>query len=96
MSKPTDHPEVKPTKIGVILANLGTPDATDYWSMRRYLSQFLSDKRVVDYSDWLWQPLLQGIILTRRPFSSGAAYRSIWNNDLDVDKIDRHIFNYKL
>ena len=83
MSKPTDHPEVKPTKIGVILANLGTPDATDYWSMRRYLSQFLSDKRVVDYSDWLWQPLLQGIILTRRPFSSGAAYRSIWNNDLD-------------
>jgi len=83
MSKPTDHPKVKPAKIGVILANLGTPDATDYWSMRRYLSQFLSDKRVVDYSDWLWQPLLQIIILTRRPFSSGAAYRSIWNNDLD-------------
>ena len=83
MSKPTDHPKVKPAKIGVILANLGTPDATDYWSMRRYLSQFLSDKRVVDYSDWLWQPLLQIIILTRRPFSSGAAYRSIWNTDLD-------------
>ena len=50
MNIPPDHPKIKPAKIGVILANLGTPDATDYWSMRRYLSQFLSDKRVVDYS----------------------------------------------
>ena len=83
MSLPTDHPVIKPAKIGVILANLGTPDATDYWSMRRYLSQFLSDQRVVDYPAWKWQPILQGIILTRRPFSSGAAYRSIWNNELD-------------
>ena len=83
MNVPTDHPKIKPAKIGIVLANLGTPDATDYWSMRRYLSEFLSDKRVVDYSAWLWQPLLQGIILTRRPFSSGAAYRSIWNNELN-------------
>lgn len=83
MSLPTDHPAIKPAKIGVILANLGTPDATDYWSMRRYLSQFLSDQRVVDYPAWKWQPILQCIILTRRPFSSGAAYRSIWNNELD-------------
>ena len=83
MNLPTDHPKIKPAKIGIVLANLGTPDATDYWSMRRYLSEFLSDKRVVDYSAWLWQPLLQGIILTRRPFSSGAAYRSIWNNELN-------------
>ena len=83
MNLPTDHPKIMPAKIGIVLANLGTPDATDYWSMRRYLSEFLSDKRVVDYSAWLWQPLLQGIILTRRPFSSGAAYRSIWNNELN-------------
>ena len=83
MNLPTDHPKIKPAKIGIVLANLGTPDATDYWSMRKYLSEFLSDKRVVDYSAWLWQPLLQGIILTRRPFSSGAAYRSIWNNELN-------------
>jgi ferrochelatase len=68
-------------KIGVLLANLGTPDGTDYWSMRRYLSEFLSDKRVIDYPAWRWQPILQGIILTKRPFSSGAAYRSIWNNE---------------
>lgn len=78
---PKDHPKVKPAKIGVLLANLGTPDATDYWSMRRYLNEFLSDRRVVDYSPWLWQPLLQLVILSKRPFKSGAAYRSIWNND---------------
>ena len=76
---PSDHPKIKPAKVGVLLANLGTPDATDYWSMRRYLNEFLSDKRVVDYSAWLWQPLLQLVILTKRPFTSGAAYRSIWN-----------------
>ncbi|MFB0994810.1 MAG: ferrochelatase, partial [Paracoccaceae bacterium] len=78
---PSDHPTVKCAKIGVLLANLGTPDNYDYWSMRRYLSEFLSDKRVVDYSAWLWQPLLQLIILTRRPFSSGANYKLIWNHD---------------
>ena len=78
---PTDHPKVKLPKIGVLLSNLGTPDNYDYWSMRRYLGEFLSDQRVIDYSPWLWQPLLQLIILTKRPFSSGAAYKSIWNNE---------------
>jgi ferrochelatase len=76
-----DHPAVPRAKTGVIIANLGTPDATDYWSMRRYLNQFLSDRRVIDYSPWLWQPLLQLIILSKRPFSSGEAYRGIWNNE---------------
>ena len=74
-----DHPPVAPARIGVILANLGTPDATDYWSMRRYLNEFLSDRRVIDYPAWKWQPILQGIVLTKRPFSSGANYRKIWN-----------------
>jgi ferrochelatase len=78
-----DHPAVKPARVGILVANLGTPDGTDYWSMRRYLNEFLSDKRVVDYSAWIWQPLLQLIILTKRPFSSGAAYRSIWNEEDD-------------
>jgi ferrochelatase len=75
------HPPVKAAKIGVLLANLGTPDGYDYWSMRRYLNQFLSDKRVVDISDWVWQPLLQLVILTKRPFASGANYKLIWNHD---------------
>ncbi len=78
---PQDHPAIPPEKIGVLVANLGTPDGYDYWNMRRYLNEFLSDKRVVDYSAWIWQPLLQGIILTKRPFSSGAAYKSIWNEE---------------
>ena len=68
-------------RIGVLLANLGTPDNYDYWSMRRYLSEFLSDRRVIDYSPWLWQPLLQLVILSTRPSRSGAAYKSIWNNE---------------
>ncbi|KAJ57279.1 ferrochelatase [Actibacterium mucosum KCTC 23349] len=80
---PANHPAVPPRKVGVLLANLGTPDATDYWSMRRYLNEFLSDKRVIDYPSWKWQPLLQLIILTKRPFSSGAAYKSIWNTERD-------------
>ena len=79
----SDHPAIKPARVGILVANLGTPDNTDYWSMRRYLNEFLSDKRVVDYSAWLWQPLLQLVILSKRPFSSGAAYRSIWNEEAD-------------
>lgn len=78
---PADHPPVKAARVGVLLANLGTPDGTDYWSMRRYLNEFLSDKRVVDLSDWFWQPLLQLVILTRRPFASGANYAKIWNHE---------------
>ena len=76
---PASHPAVKSPKIGILLANLGTPDATDYWSMRRYLNEFLSDKRVVDLPDWKWQPILQLIILSFRPQKSGANYRKIWN-----------------
>jgi ferrochelatase len=80
---PADHPKIKPAKVGVLLANLGTPDHYSYWPMRRYLNEFLSDKRVVDYSAWLWQPLLQVVILSKRPFASGAAYKSIWNEAAD-------------
>ena len=75
-----DHPALPSAKVGILIANLGTPDNTDYWSMRRYLNEFLSDKRVIDYPKWLWQPLLQLVILSKRPFSSGEAYKSIWNN----------------
>jgi ferrochelatase len=76
-----DHPPVRRPRVGVLLANLGTPDNYDYWSMRRYLNEFLSDRRVIDYSPWLWQPLLQLVILSKRPFTSGANYKEIWNHD---------------
>lgn len=68
---PSDHPAVRKSRIKVLLANLGTPDAYDYWSMRRYLNEFLSDKRVVDIPDWKWRPLLQLIILSSVPSRRG-------------------------
>jgi ferrochelatase len=80
---PADHPPLPGPRIGVVLANLGTPDATDYWSMRRYLGEFLSDQRVIDFPAWKWQPLLQLVILSKRPFTSGANYRKIWNREAD-------------
>jgi len=80
---PEDHPTIPQEKIGVMIANLGTPDATDYRAIRRYLSEFLSDRRVIDLPRWKWQPLLQLVILSKRPFSSGRAYDKIWNTELD-------------
>jgi ferrochelatase len=77
-------------KIGVLLVNLGTPEQPDYWSVRRYLSEFLSDRRVIEIDPLWWQPLLQGVILTRRPFRTGAAYRTIWCEDSDESPLRRH------
>jgi ferrochelatase len=78
---PEGHPPVKLGRIGVLLVNLGTPDATDYWSMRRYLKEFLSDKRVIEKPRWLWWPILNLIILTVRPGPKGKDYDSIWNKE---------------
>ena len=78
---PSDHPQVKLGKIGVLLLNLGTPDATDYWSMRRYLKEFLSDRRVIEVPRLLWWPLLNGLILTTRPGRKGRDYATIWNKE---------------
>ena len=68
-------------KTGVMLVNLGTPDGTDYVPMRRYLSEFLSDRRVIEWPRAIWLPILQGIVLSTRPKKSGAAYASIWNRE---------------
>ncbi len=70
-------------KIGVLLVNLGTPDDTDYWSMRRYLKEFLSDRRVIEVNPIVWWLVLNGIVLTMRSSKSGEAYRSIWNEERD-------------
>ena len=80
---PTDHPQVKTGKVGLLLLNLGTPDGTDYFSMRRYLSEFLSDKRIIEVPMPIWQMILQGPILTFRPSKSGAAYKKIWMKEED-------------
>ncbi|KAG1648838.1 Ferrochelatase [Nymphon striatum] len=80
---PHEHPPVKIHKVGVLLINLGTPDGTDFRSMRRYLQEFLTDKRVIEWPKALWYPILYGIILNVRPGKVGKAYAEIWNNDLD-------------
>jgi protoporphyrin/coproporphyrin ferrochelatase len=76
---PADHPALNCGRIGVLLLNLGTPDATSYWPMRRYLKEFLSDRRVIELNPVLWWTILNFIVLSKRPFTSGRAYRSIWN-----------------
>ena len=68
-------------KIGILLTNLGTPEGTDFWSVRTYLKEFLSDKRVIEAKGPVWWAILNGVILTIRPGRSGHAYAQIWNNE---------------
>lgn len=81
MTAPTDHPPVVPPRLGVLLVNLGTPDAPDAPSVRRYLAEFLSDRRVVEIPQLIWQPILRGLILTTRPKKSAHAYRQVWTDE---------------
>ena len=78
---PPDHPAIPPRRIGVLLTNLGTPDATDYWSMRRYLKEFLSDRRVIEENPVKWWLILNLIILSVRPGRKGKDYEKIWNRE---------------
>lgn len=78
---PADHPKLAPRAIGVLLVNLGTPEATDYWSMRRYLKEFLSDRRVIETSRLIWWPVLNFIVLSTRPGRKGRDYDTIWNRE---------------
>jgi ferrochelatase len=79
--RPAGHPPARSGRIGVLLMNLGTPDATDYWSMRRYLKEFLSDRRVIEVPRLVWWPLLNFVILTTRPGRKGKDYDKIWNRE---------------
>ncbi|MEM9278113.1 MAG: ferrochelatase, partial [Pseudomonadota bacterium] len=78
-----EHPDVKIGKVGVLLVNLGTPDGYDKKSMYRYLREFLTDSRVIEWPKLLWYPILFGIVLNRRPAKVGEAYKTIWNMELD-------------
>ena len=79
--QPAGHPPVKAGRIGVMLVNLGTPDGTDFKPMWRYLREFLSDPRVIELNRAIWYPILYGLVLTRRPKTSGANYARIWNRE---------------
>jgi ferrochelatase len=78
---PPGHPPIQQRKVGLLLMNLGTPEATDYWSMRHYLKEFLSDRRVIEVNRVLWWVILNVIILSFRPTRSGHAYQQIWNKE---------------
>jgi ferrochelatase len=78
MSKPADHPRVEHGRIGVLLVNLGTPDEPTPRAVKRYLAEFLSDRRVVEIPPIAWQPILRGIILNTRPKKSAHAYSQVW------------------
>ena len=81
MTRPAGHPAIAPRRIGVLLINLGTPDAADAAAVKRYLAEFLSDRRVVEIPPVLWQPILRGIILNTRPKKSARAYAQVWRED---------------
>jgi protoporphyrin/coproporphyrin ferrochelatase len=80
-ARPSDHPPVAAGHIGVLIVNLGTPDQADAPSVRRYLGEFLSDRRVIEDNSLLWKLVLNGIILTFRPRTKALDYQKIWNHD---------------
>ncbi len=81
MSLPPDHPVIPEPKVGVLLINLGTPDAPHARAVRRYLAEFLSDPRVIEIPKFAWKPILHGIVLRTRPRKSAEAYNQIWTNE---------------
>lgn len=80
MNRPVDHPDLPASRSGVLLVNLGTPEAPTPAAVRRYLAEFLSDRRVVEIPPIAWQPILRGIILNTRPRKSAQAYAKIWTD----------------
>ena len=77
-NRPEGHPDVAHGSVGLLLVNLGTPDAPEPRAVRRYLAEFLSDRRVVEIHPLAWQPILRGIVLSTRPKKSAEAYRQVW------------------
>ena len=81
MILPQKHPKIPSSKTGILLINLGTPDTTNWWDIRKYLKEFLSDRRVIEVNPVLWQTILNLFILTFRPSKTAHAYKKIWRKD---------------
>jgi protoporphyrin/coproporphyrin ferrochelatase len=81
MNAPADHPDLPQPRVGLLLVNLGTPDAPEARAVRRYLAEFLSDPRVIEIPKLAWKPILHGIVLRTRPRKSAEAYSQIWTNE---------------
>ena len=82
-----NHPKVNYGKTGVLLINLGTPDSTGWWDIRKYLKEFLSDKRVIEVNPFLWQIILNLFILTFRPSKTAKAYKEIWMKEQNMSPL---------
>ena len=82
-----DHPDIKFGKNGVLIINLGTPDSTSWWDIRKYLKEFLSDRRVIEVNPILWKVILNIFILTFRPSKTAHAYKKIWRKDTNVSPL---------
>ena len=90
-----NHPDVKFGKTGILLINLGTPDSTNWWDVRKYLKEFLSDKRVIEVNPIIWQIILNLFILTFRPSKSAHAYKQIWMKDINESPLRYYTKNQK-
>tara|TARA_Y100001970_G_scaffold102866_1_gene129119 strand:+ start:145 stop:1143 length:999 start_codon:yes stop_codon:yes gene_type:complete len=82
-----DHPKINFGKTGVLIVNLGTPDSTNWFDIRRYLKEFLSDRRVIEVNPILWQIILNLFILTFRPSKTAKAYKEIWMKDINMSPL---------
>ncbi|WP_129792310.1 ferrochelatase [Sphingosinicella sp. CPCC 101087] len=81
MKRPAEHPETPEEKVGVLLINLGTPNAPEPGAVKLYLAEFLSDPRVIEIPQLVWQPILKGVILRTRPRKSAHAYKQVWTEE---------------
>ncbi len=82
-----NHPQVKFGSTGILLINLGTPNSTGWWDIRKYLKEFLSDRRVIEVNPFLWQVILNFIILNFRPSKTAKAYKKIWMKDKNMSPL---------
>ena len=82
-----DHPKVNYGKTGLLLVNLGTPDSTNWWDIRKYLKEFLSDRRVIETNPFIWQIILNLIILNLRPAKTAKAYKEIWMKEENMSPL---------
>ena len=83
----SNHPQVKFGKTGVLLINLGTPDSTGWWDIRKYLKEFLSDRRVIEVNPFFWKVILNLFILTFRPSKTAKAYKEIWMKEENISPL---------
>ena len=87
MKNKLDHPEIKFGKTGVLIINLGTPDLTNWFDIRKYLKEFLSDRRVIEVNPFIWQIILNVFILNLRPSKTAKAYKEIWMKDKNMSPL---------